>query len=213
VIPTLRRNRDDVFLIGEESILTEQDTERDRHPTIAIETVGGLPSRRRLRSAHLPGFLQGAFGFALLGLGAAAVAFFAVLQLGRGASDPLSRVTGSSRSPLIIRSAATVSSAPAARVHFPGASSSQVHRPSVSHQHRPRHSEAPVKVRPTITTAEPQRESTLPVAPVSRLVVTPTEPSPAPQGAPPAVAESTDPGPLPSSGGGPGDVESFGFER
>jgi hypothetical protein len=212
VIPTLRRSRDDIFLIGEEQILADQEVARDPDPTVAIEGLDGRSSRRLPRPAHLPGSLQGARGFALAGLGAGAVALLAVLSPG-GGEGPAHPTTPSPRSPLISRSPAGVPADRTARVHAPAAAPAEVHRPTV-HHHRPRRPEAPAPIRPTLTTSEPEREPTSRVAPVSPPVVTPTEPAPGAERAPAATAPSAPPGPPPtSSGGGPAGVESFGFER
>jgi hypothetical protein len=217
VIPTLRRSRDDVFLIGEESLLTGQETGRDTDPEITIPEIGGNPTRRRRASLHLPGSLQGVGALALLGLGAGAVAVIAALELGGGEGPVHPPASTSPRSPLISRSAAGVPAIPTARPHRPAARPAEVHRSGVHdhHQDRSRHPEPPERSRPRVTTAEPEREPTIPVAPVSSPAVTPTEPTPAPEEAPAAIADQTpDPGPPPSSsGGGPGGVESFGFER
>jgi hypothetical protein len=213
VIPTLRRSRDDVFLIGEESILAGPEIVSDPDPITPIETLGESPSRRP-RSAHLPGSLNGARGLALAGLGAGAALLLAALELGGGKGPALPTPTSSPRSPLISRSTARVPASPAARVHHPVARPAEVHRPTVVH-HRSRHAEHPASVRPPVTPQEPEREPTEPVAPVSSTAVTEAKPTPAPAVAPAATTGSTpSPGPPPSSsGGGPAGVESFGFER
>jgi hypothetical protein len=217
VIPTLRRSRDEIFLIGEEQILAEPEASRNPDPTIAIEAPGGRSSRRSPRSSHLHGSLQGARGLALSGLGAGAVALLAVLELGGGKGPAHPQAISSPRSPLISRSAAGVPAEPTTtRVHAPVAGPAEVPRPTVQdhHQHRPRHAEHQVSDRPPFTESEPEREPTLPVAPVSSPAVTPTEPTPEPEEASLAAATSTSPGPPPSSSGrGPAGVESFGFER
>jgi hypothetical protein len=214
VITTLRRNRDDVFLIGEEQILADPDSGHDTDLSPATEEIGGRPTPRPPRSLHLPGSLQGSGGLALLGLGAGAIAFLSVLELGGGQGPVESQRTSSQRSPSISRSTAGVPAQPRPRVHPRAAVPAEVHRHRVVHHHRPRHPQAPVRIRPAITTAEPEREPTPSVAPVSSATVAPTEPAPAPQVAPAATPEPTPPGPPPSSSsGGPGGVESFGFER
>jgi hypothetical protein len=214
VIPTLRRSRDDIFLIGEEQILADPEASRDPDPTTSIEGPGGRSSRRGPRPSHLHGSLHGARGLALAGLGAGAVALLAVLELGGGEGPDHPQAISSPRSPLISRSAAGAPALPTTRVHPRVAGHAEVHRPTV-HEHRPRHARHQVPVRPPVTTrSEPEREPTIPVAPVSSPPVTPTEPTPAPEQASLATATPASPGPPPtSSGGGPGGVESFGFER
>ena len=79
--------------------------------------------------------------------------------------------------------------------------------------HRSRPTRHPVSSGPPVTVSGSEREPTLPVAPVSSLAVTPTDPAPAPEASAAATAQPTPPGPPPSSsGGGPAGVESFGFE-
>ena len=213
VIPTLRRNRDDAFLIGEESILADQGPGRDPDPTIAIEDVGGAPSRRPARSSRLLGSLQGARGIALLGLGAGAAAVIAALELGGGTAGPTSRPTTSSRSPLISRSAAGLPAGPPVRAHARAPRPAVVHRPIVV-KARPRRPQRPARSRPTTTVVEPEREPTLTAAPVSSPAVVTTEPSsPTPAGVSASVHATPPSPPPPSSGGGSAGVENFGFER
>jgi hypothetical protein len=214
VIPTLRRSRDDVFLIGEESILTGPEIGADPDPITPIETLGESPSRRP-RSAHLPGSLHGARGLALAGLGAGAALVLAALELGGGKGPALPTPTSSPRSPLISRSTARVPAIPSARIPAPAARPAEVHRLPVVHHHRSRHAEHPASVRPPVTQEQPEREPTEQVAPVSSTAVTEAQPTRAPAVAPAATTGSTPPpGPPPSSsGGGPAGVESFGFER
>jgi hypothetical protein len=216
VILTLRRSRDDIFLIGEEQILTDPEASRDPDPTTTIEAPGGRSSRLRPRSSHLPGSLQGSRGLALAGLGAGAVALLGVLELGGGKGPDHPQVISSPRSPLISRSAAGVPAVPTTRVHHPDAGLAEVHRPTVQghRRHRPRDAEHQVPDRPPVTQSEPEREPTLPVAPVSSPAVNPTESTPEPEEASLAAATPTPSGPPPSSsGGGPAGVESFGFQR
>jgi hypothetical protein len=212
VIPTLRRNRDDVFLIGEEQILAGQEADRDPDPTIAIEAPGGRPSRRP-RSLHLPGAFRGSRGLALLGLMAGAVAIPVALRPGGGSGPDRSR-TSSPRSPLISRSAASVPAKPTARIHPRAADKAEVHRPGVADHGRSRRPQAPAPRKVVLTRSEPEREPTPSVAPVSSPAVTPTPSTPAPEVPPQPTAPPTpEPGPPPSSsGGGPAGVESFGFE-
>jgi hypothetical protein len=213
VIPTLRRSRDDVFLIGEESILAGPEIGTDPDPITPIESLGESPSRRP-RSPHLLGSLHGARGLALVGLGAGAALLLAALELGGGKGPARPTPTSSPRSPLISRSTARVPAIPTARVHAPAARPAEVHRPTVVHHHRSWQVERPASVRPPVTQEEPEREPTEQVAPVSSTAVTEAVPTPAPAVAPAATTGSTPPGPPPSSsGGGPAGVESFGFER
>jgi hypothetical protein len=218
VIPTLRRSRDDIFLIGEEQILTEQEPARDPDPTFAIEGLGGRSSRRAPRSPHLHSSLHGARLLVPVGLLAGVVTLIAALELGGGQGPAPRPASSSPRSPLISRSPAGVPAKPTVRVHRPAARHAEVRRPGV-HDHnrvRPRHHEPPVSVPTEVTQSEPEREPTPPVAPVSSPAVTPAEPTPTPEESSIATASPTpDPGPPPSSssGGGPEGVESFGFER
>jgi hypothetical protein len=199
VILTKRRNADDVFLIGEETL---PDQDPDPRPdrtgpepataeSLASPAAAPLPTR-------LPGSLHGARGFALLGLGAAAVATLGALELGGGGESAPVHREAPARSPLISGSAA---SAPT-RV--------EVHRPSVIHHHRPRHQRRRRRRRAVVIhPSETVREPTQPVAPVSSPVgTTPPEPAPAPSV---AVAPASPSPPPPSSGGGSGSVEQFGF--
>lgn len=214
MIATLRRNRDDVFLIGDEEILAEPDGDRHLDLAPVTEEIDGRPTHGPRRPLRLPGSLQGSGGLALLGLGAGAIAFLAVLELGGGQGPAGSQPMSSQRSPSISRSTAGVPAEPTPRVKPRPVAPVEVHRPRVLHHHRPRRPAAPVRIRPAITAAEPEREPTPSVAPVSSAAVTPTEPAPPPVVAPPATAEPASPGPpSPSSGGAPGGVESFGFER
>jgi hypothetical protein len=212
VIPTLRRSRDDVFLIGEEQILAAQEADRDPDPTIAIEAPGGRPSRRP-PSFRLPGSFRGARGLALLGLMAGAVAIPVAVRPG-GGSAPDRPHASSPRSPLISRSAASVPAEPTARVHPRAAAKAEVHRPGVVHHRRSRRPHQPEPRKVVVTQSEPEREPTTSVAPVSSPAVTPTHSTAAPEVSPHVTTEPTpEPGPPPSSsGGGPAGVETFGFE-
>jgi hypothetical protein len=216
VIPTLRRSRDDIFLIGEEQILTDQETGRSPDPMFQIDETDGRSSRRPRRSPHLDSSLHGARVLVPVGLIAGVAALIAALELGGGEGPASAPPPSSPRSPLISRSTARVPTKPAARVHTRGAHPVEVHRPGVHdhHPHRPRHTRPPVSVPTEVTQSEPEREPTIPVAPVSSPAVTPAEPTPEPEEARVATAAPTSPGPPPSSsGGGPAGVESFGFER
>jgi hypothetical protein len=215
VTPTLRRSRDDIFLIGEEELLEGQEGGGDPDPTIASGDLGGRSCRRGPRSPHLPGPIHGARGLAALGLGAGALALLAALELGGGEGPDRPPAGSSPRSPLISRSAASAPAMPAVRHHRQTARPAEVHRPRVAHHRHPRPSSAPEPSRPPITRTEPEREPTPQVAPVSSSAVTATAPAPAAAEAPAASAPKTpSPGPPPSSsGGGPVGVESFGFER
>jgi hypothetical protein len=213
VIPTLRRSRDDVFLIGEEQILADPAA-ADPDLTFVTETEDGHSLRRPSRSSRTPGSLHGARGLALAGLATGTLAILAALELGVGGGTAHRARHSSPRSPLISRSAARVPADPTARVHPRAARPAEVPRPTVVHHHRPRLPDRPARSRPTITASEPEREPTLPVAPVSSpAVITKASIQPASEG-PAATVTPTPPGPPPSSsGGGPVGVESFGFER
>jgi hypothetical protein len=212
VIPTLRRNRDDVFLIGEEQILTGQEADRDPDPTTLIETTGGRSSRRS-RSLRLPSSLRGGGGIAALGLMAAVPATLLALRAGGGQGPARSAAASSPRSPLISRSAASVPAEPAARTHPRAADKAEVHRPGVAQHSRSRRPRDPAPRKVAVTQSEPEREPTPSVAPVSSPAVTATPSTPAPEPTPHVTAKPTPPGPPPSSsGGGPVGVESFGFE-
>jgi hypothetical protein len=211
VIPTLRRSRDDVFLIGEEQILTDQDA-ADPDPMFMTEPEGAI--RHRPRSPRTPGSLHGARGLALAGLATGTLAVLATLELG-GGGGPAHRTRPSSpRSPLISRSAARVPADPPTRVHARAARPAEVHRHTVIHHPRPRRPDRPDRSRPTITASEPEREPTIQVAPVSSPAVVRVAPAPAASEGPAPTGTPTPPSPPPpSSGGGPAGVESFGFER
>jgi hypothetical protein len=213
VIPTLRRSRDDVFLIGEDQILTDP-VAADPDLTSTTEPEGGLSSRSPARSPRTPGSLHGARGLALAGLATGTLAILAALELG-GRGGPAPRTaTSSPRSPLISRSAAGVPADPPTRVHPRVAGPVEVPRPTVIHHHRPRRPERRQPSRPTITASEPEREPTLQVAPVSSPAVVQAAPGPVSSEGAAATAIPTPPGPPPtSSGGGRPGVESFGFER
>jgi hypothetical protein len=212
VIPTLRRSRDDVFLVGEEDLLPDQDAgTEDPVPTVAIENESDGRSTRRLPRPRSTGSLQGARGLAFLGLTAAALAFAVTLRLvgGSGSSKPAE--ASSPRLPQISRSAAGAPAERAARPHRRAARPVEVHRHTVHHQ--PPHQAEPARQRPDLTREEPEREPTPQVAPVSSPAVTGAVSTPAPEEVG-LAASSTPPGPPPSSsGGGPAGVESFGFER
>jgi hypothetical protein len=212
VIPTLRRSRDDVFLIGEEQILTGQEADRDPDPTIAIETSDGR-SPRRPRSLRLPPSLRGAGAFAALGLVAAVPALLLALRAGGGQGPARPAATSSPRTPLISRSAASVPAEPTARNHPRVEGKAEVHRPAVPHHRRSRRHRRQGSSQVAVTQSEPEREPTPSVAPVSSPAVTPTPSAPAPEAEPHQTARPTSPGPPPSSsGGGPAGVESFGFQ-
>jgi hypothetical protein len=213
VIPTLRRSRDDVFLIGEEQILTDQDA-ADPDLTLMVETEGGHSSRHPSRSPRTPGSLHGARGLALAGLATGTLAILATLELG-GGGGPAHRTRPSSpRSPLISRSAARVPADPMTRVHPRAVGPAEVHRHTVIHHHRPRRPDRPDRSRPQVTASEPEREPTIQVAPVSSPPVVRAAPAPAASEGPTPTGTPTSPSPPPSSsGGGPAGVESFGFER
>jgi hypothetical protein len=217
-----------VFLIGEESLLLDQDGDagRDPDPTIAIEGPGGRSSRRP-RPHRLPATLQGARGLALLGLAVGAPVLAALRPWGGGGPDRPAH-TVSPRSPLISRSAAGAPARRTVRAHPPAVRHAEVHRPGVVHHHRrPRRPEAPASPRPQVTQTEPEREPIPQVAPVSSsAVTTTTKATPVSEPGPASTADPTPPSPPPSSsGGGPGGVgdprpsahgagvETFGFER
>lgn len=201
MIPTKRRKQDDVFLIGEESLLSERALEPEPDPATAIgPEAGELASAVRVPSPSPPASaLPGHRGLALLGLGAAAVATLGVLELsGGGDPVPAHRQT-SARSPLIARSAA---SAPAR---------AEVPRPLVTTD-QPQAERHPMPRRPVASDpSETVREPTPPVAPVSSPVAA-TAPSPPPASVV-ALAPTPPSSPPSSSGGGSGGVERFGFER
>jgi hypothetical protein len=217
-----------VFLIGEESLLPAEDGEVDRgsDPTTATRGLGGT-SARRPSSHRLPAALQGARGPALLGLAAGAVALAALRPWGGGGPERPAHAA-SPRSPLISRSAAGVPAGSTSRAHHPESRPVEVPRRSVVHHRRSRPAKATASPRPKVIQAEPEREPTPQVAPVSSPAMTRTEATPEPERQPAATAGPTPPSPPPpSSGGGPGGVEdppasrgsghagveTFGFER
>lgn len=202
---TKRRKQDDVFLIGEESLLSGQVPGPDPDPATAeigpaaIELDSPAPA---CAPPHPAGALAGTRGIALLGLGAAAAVTLGALELaGGGDPAPVHHAT-SPRSPLIARSAA---SAPA-RAEVPSSPPVTHERPVPERPPTPRHTT------PTHR-SEPEREpAPTEEAPVSSPVESTPVPSPAPAGEPAAAPASPSP-PPPSSGGGSGGVERFGFER
>jgi hypothetical protein len=201
VIPTKRRKQDDVFLIGEESLLLDQVADSDTDLTVAIGSeTEELSSSVRAPSPSRPlSAIPGPRGLALLGLGAAAAATLGALELSGGGEPAAVSPEASARSPLIARSA---TSAPA-RAEVP---SPLVH-PERSEPERHRAPRSSAADHPS----EPEREPTPPVAPVSSPVSTPL-PSPPPASAPTLAPAPPSPPPT-SSGGGSGGVERFGFER
>ena len=213
MIPTLRRSRDDVFLIGEEQILTDQDA-ADPDLALMIETEGAHSSRHRSRSPRTPGSLHGARGLALAGLATGTLAVLATLELGGGGGPAHRTRHPSPRSPLISRSAAHVPATPTTRVHPRAVRPAEVRRPTVIHHPRPRRPDRPGRSRPQVTASEPEREPTIQVAPVSSPAVVRAAPAPTASEGPAPTGTPTPPSPPPtSSGGGPSGVESFGFER
>jgi hypothetical protein len=211
VILTLRRDRDDVFLIGEEQLLPDQESGAGEAPTVVIEGVAGDTTRDLPRP--LPtGSLRGARGLALLGLVAAAAAFVATLQLvgGRGPSRPAA--TSSPRRALIARPPVSAAAGRVTHLHRRVARPAAADRLRVVHPRSRRH-QGPSRNRRQTTPKEPEREPTTQVAPVSSEAPA-TEPVPVSEEVPAAAGTEAPPEPSPSSGGGgPGGVESFGFER
>jgi hypothetical protein len=213
VIPTLRRSRDDVFLIGEEQILEDQGA-ADPDLTLTTGLGGGHSSRRRSGSPRTPGSLHGARGLALAGLATGLPAILLALELGGGGGPAHRTRHASPPSPLISRSAARVPAVPATRVHPRAARSAEVHRHTVVHHPRPRRPDRPEPGPPRVAGGQPEREPTIQVAPVSSPSVVPEAPAPAAPEGPAPTGTPTPPGPPPSSsGGGRSGVESFGFER
>jgi hypothetical protein len=203
VIPTKRRKQDDVFLIGEEILFSDQALDLEPDPAAAAigpEADEHSSSVRAPSPSRPASPLPGPRGIALLGLGAAAAATFGVLEMAGGGDPAPVHHEASARSPLIARSAAGVP----AKVEVP--------RPLVIPD-RPQAERRPTPRRPVAThPGETEREPTSPVAPVSSPVQV-TVPSPPPASAPAAAPTPPSPPPPSSSGGGSGGVERFGFER
>jgi hypothetical protein len=201
VIPTKRRKQDDVFLIGEESLLPDQALDLELDPAAAIGPEADEHSSPvRTPSPFRPASpLPGPRGLVLLGLGAAAAATLGVLELAGGGDPAPVHHEASARSPLIARSAA---SAPA-KAEVPRLpvtpDQPQAERPPMLRRH------------PTSHRSETEREPTSPQAP-DNSTVNVTVPSLPPASAP-AAAPTRPSSPPSSSGGGSGGGERFGFER
>jgi hypothetical protein len=221
VILTKRQRRDDVFLIGEESLLADLKMPGDQPADEAVTSGDGdlLPPP----PSRVPRPAPGARGVALLGLGAAAAATIVALELAPGGAQSQPRPKASARSPRISRPAASapaLAEVPSPSVHPQRSASSRrpKNRPAASRHH-----------------AEPEREPTSQVAPEHSSVAaadppfapssggpspdsaTPEPPTPEPASPEPAVseppAEALAPTPsVAASRPGTGS-ESFGFER
>jgi hypothetical protein len=179
-----RRRKEDVFLIGEESLL-------DQNPDPAtLETrSGGDQEPVDFHSASLgqsPNAAtrsrRGLVASALLATGLAA--FATVELLGSGSSEPRG-VPKTSARPALIQAPS------AAPPRAPHSSRLPANPPERT---RPRKQRGTPEREPAPTPMAPSGASPLPVA---EPVPAPSPPSPSP----------------PSSGGGPGGVEDFGFER
>ncbi len=192
-----RRNKNDVFVIGDEQLAAETQTLREPENDAAADRqepggapppgLGDRPSRGRSHSARC---------LAALGISAAVAAALGTLELtSSGAPRPSQGAKTSARQALVLRPAPSAAAppppSPSARDTQPGRSRSA----GQSHRH-------------AVPVSEPEREPVPAMAPVSS--PTPTVPLPAPQPTPATTPPSPSP---PSSGGGPGGVESFGFER
>jgi hypothetical protein len=204
----MRRNQNDVFVLGDESLIAEPIGPRDPVPaatTDAREGGGSLPPSLPTRPVGFPaGSALGARKLAVLGLGAAAAATLGALEFSSpGSAHPQVGRT-SQHAALVVKPA-------------PGATAPVTHpaptRPVVP-KPRPKPRHLSVHRRPRdVHHIEPEREPTSEEAPVSSPVEVSAPPpapmtSPAPAPAPPA------PSPPPASaGGGSGGGESFGFER
>lgn len=204
----MRRNQNDVFVLGDESLVTEPIAPRDPAPVAVMdvrEEGGSLPPSPPAPLAGLPaGSALGVRKLAVLGLGAAAAATFGALEFSSpGSAHPQGDRT-SPHAALVVKPA---SSAPTPAAH-PAPTRPIVPRP----RPKPRHLSVPRRPR-DVHHSELEREPTSSEAPVSSPVeepVSPPAPSPAPAPAPPPA----DPSPPPAvAGGGTGRGESFGFER
>jgi hypothetical protein len=192
-----RRNKHDVFVIGEElsspetTVLEDPAAPADDQAPGGHSQPPGLGHRSALRRRRV---------FAALAIaGPTATAIGVLISSLSTSGAPKDKRTSSSRSVPVQRPAPGAALPPAqASRHLPGP-----RRPEPSHGQ-------PAAARRSQTTAqEPERESTPPKAPESSQLPVSSPPVPeAPAPAPPPPSP-----PPPSSGGGPGGTEYFGFER
>ncbi len=207
----MRRNQNDVFVLGEESLLAETIALRELAPAAERDGREGgdsLPPSPPARPTGFPaGSALGARKLAVLGLGAAAAATFGALELSSGSGSAHLQSDQTSQ-----HSALVVSSAPIAAA--PAAPPAPVRR--LDPMPRPRSPHLGLRRRPRDDhRSETERRPNSEQAPVSSPVEVSASPSPAPV-ATPAPAPPPPPtgsSPPPPSGGGSGSVESFGFER
>ncbi len=195
------RKQNDVFVLGEEVLLAAPIVSADSDPGGARddwEPDGETsPSEPAGPLAQMPGPRR----LAALGLGAAAAATLAALELSSAAHPQPSQT--SSPSPLSARSAARASAPPA---HRAPPTPPTVREPEPSCRHR-------ALRRPPRDThhSESRRKPTQDKAPVGSAVQVPAPPVRSAAGPAPAPPPQS---PLPpSGGGGRGGRESFGFER
>ncbi len=201
------RKQNDVFVLGDESLIAEPIAPRDPAPLAATDARGGGGSPPPPPSAGptgLPtGAAMGARRLAVLGLGAAAAATLGALELSSSTGSAHSQ--GDRTSPRSAPLARPAPSAPAPHAQPAPA------RPA-GPKPRPRPDHRSVLRRPrALHHSEREREPRPEEAPVSSPVKAPAPTSP------PAVSRA--PAPLPPSpppppgGGGSGSGEQFGFER
>jgi hypothetical protein len=206
----MRRNQNDVFVLGDESLVAEPLGPRGPAPVAATKARKDGGSLPPLLSAHPVGFPAGsALGvrkLAVLGLGAAVAATLGALEFSSpGSAHPQADVT-SSHAALVMR---PVSSAPAPASH-------PVPVRHVVPKARPKHRRPSVRRRTVdVHHDETEREPNLEEAPESSSVEVPAPPPvPVTTSAPAPVPPPTVPSPPPApAGGGSGSGEGFGFER
>jgi len=197
----MRRKQNDVFVLGEESLLAEPTATGESDPVGATnerEACGESPPRVPARSGA-PAVR--ARRLAVLGLGIAAAATLGALELsGAGpASSPR-------RGPTSPHSALSASAAPSAPVPLAHPAPARLLDPKL----RPRPEWRRARRPRAIHHSEPERKSKPKEAPVSSLVEVPAPPRPALSSAPVPTLPSRPPPPV---GGGSGSGERFGFER
>lgn len=204
----MRRNQNDVFVLGDESLIAEPIGPREPVPAAVTEARkggGSLPSSSPARPAGFPaGSALGARKLAVLGLGAAAAATLGALEFSSPGSAHPQVGRMSPHAALVVKPAPGA----AAPVAHPAPTRPVVPKP----RPKPRHLSVHRRLRDVHHT-EPEREPNPEQAPVSSPVevsAPPPAPTTSPAPAPPPPAPSPPPAP---AGGGSGGGESFGFER
>jgi putative chitobiose transport system permease protein len=207
----MRRNQNDVFVLGEESLLAETIAPREPAPAAegdGREGGGPLPPSSPARPTGFPaGSALGVRKLAVLGLGAAAAATFGALELSSGTGPAHLQGDRTSQHSALVVSSAPIAAAPAAPP-APVRRLDPMPRPRSPHlslQRRPRDNHR----------SETERRPNSEQAPVSSPVEVSASPPPAPVAipAPAPTLPPRVPSPSPPSGGDSGSIESFGFER